>query len=257
MSGATALALKARLVRVDAQLRGGLVVSCQPVDGGPMDDDGLVVRMAQAALAGGAAGLRIEGVARMARVRQAVGEDVPLIGIVKQDLADSPVRITPQLQNVASLAAAGADVIAVDATIRRRPVPVADLRSAIAQAGCLAMADLSSEEDARAAAALGFEIIGTTLSGYTAGVVPNEPDLSLLRQLAPRSAAEGWRLMAEGRYDTPALAAAALQAGAWAVTVGSAITRLEVVTQWFAQALRPASMRTPPKAGLAEEPPMD
>jgi N-acylglucosamine-6-phosphate 2-epimerase len=55
--------------------------------------------------------------------------------------------------------------------------------------------------------------------------------------LVRRLAAAGCRVMAEGRYDTPARAAAALQAGAWAVTVGSAITRLEVVTGWFTAAL--------------------
>ena len=46
--------------------------------------------------------------------------------------------------------------------------------------------------------------------------------------------------MAEGRVNTPELAALAMAAGADAVTVGSALTRLEHVTGWFAEAIRRA-----------------
>jgi N-acylglucosamine-6-phosphate 2-epimerase len=219
---------------LNAALAARLVVSCQPVDGGPLDDDGVVVRMAQAAVAGGAAGLRIEGAARLARVRAAV--PVPLIGIVKRDLPDSPVRITPWLDDVRALVAAGADVVAVDATARPRPASVAALREAIAAQGAWPMADASGDADALAAWGLGFPIVGTTLSGYTSGAVPEAPDLALVARLA----AAGCRVMAEGRYDTPALAAQALAAGAWAVTVGSALTRLELATARFAQALAAA-----------------
>ena len=223
---------------LDAALRGRLVVSCQPVDGGPLDHDPTVVRLAQAAVAGGAAALRIEGAARLAVVRAAVS--VPLIGIVKRDLADSPVRITPWLDDVLALAAAGADVIAVDATARPRPLPVATLRQAIEQQGVVAMADASNQAEGLAAWAQGFAIVGSTLSGYAApGAVPEGPDLALVQGLS----AAGCRVMAEGRYDTPERAAAALRAGAWAVTVGSALTRLEVVTGWFADALRSAHIR--------------
>jgi N-acylglucosamine-6-phosphate 2-epimerase len=81
--------------------------------------------------------------------------------------------------------------------------------------------------------------VGTTLSGYTGGPVPGSPDLDLVGRLA----AAGCRVMAEGRYDTPALAAQALSRGAWAVTVGSALTRLEVATGWFVQALGPSRLR--------------
>jgi N-acylglucosamine-6-phosphate 2-epimerase len=227
------------LPALHAALAGRLVVSCQPVDGGPMDDDATVVRMARAAVAGGAAALRIEGAVRLAAVRAAV--EVPLIGIVKRDLATSPVRITPWLEDVQALAAAGADVIAVDATARPRPVAVAALREAIEQRGAIAMADASGLDDGLAAWRQGFAIVGSTLSGYTGapGAVPQGPDLALVQQLATA----GCRVMAEGRFDTPAAAAAALRAGAWAVTVGSALTRLEVTTGWFASALQQAGLR--------------
>jgi putative N-acetylmannosamine-6-phosphate epimerase len=231
--------LATALAALDAALRGRLVVSVQPVDGGPLDDDAVVARMAQAAVAGGAAALRIEGARRLAAVRLAV--DVPIIGIVKRDLPGSPVRITPLVEDVQALAAVGADVIAVDVTARPRPVPVAVLRQAIADAGAVAMADASCEADALAALALDFGIVGTTLSGYTGGPVPADPDLALVRALAARGA----RVMAEGRFDTPTRAARALQAGAWAVTVGSALTRLEVATGWFAAALANAGTGKP------------
>ena len=221
----------ARLLQLDASVRGGLVVSCQPVENGPLDVDGVVVRMAQAALSGGASALRIEGAARLTAVRQAL--TAPIIGIVKRDLPDSPVRITPWIEDVRALLAAGADVIAVDATARLRPVAVADLLQAIQAGGALAMADCACLEDGLAAAAAGFDIIGTTLSGYIEGDIPDEPDYELLAALCARLP----RVMAEGRYNRPEQAAQAIKLGAWAVTVGTAITRTESVTAWFSAAL--------------------
>jgi N-acylglucosamine-6-phosphate 2-epimerase len=220
------------LEQIDSLLSGKLVVSCQPLDDGPMDRDEIVVALAKAALAGGAAGVRIEGVRRVTAVRAATA--APIIGIVKRDLADSPVRITPFLQDVVDLCEAGADIIAVDATDRARPAAINELLAAIHHHGRLAMADCSSCGDALAAHALGFDIVGTTLSGYVGGVVPDEPDLDLVRTF---SAAKLPRIMAEGRFNRPADVAAAIRAGAWAVTVGTAITRTEVVTSWFAESM--------------------
>jgi len=219
------------LRELDRIVKGGLVVSCQPVENGPLDDDEVVLRLAQAALSGGACAVRIEGVARVARVRR--GITAPIIGIVKRDLADSPVRITPLLADVEALIAAGADVIAVDATERTRPTSVAELLHAVQAAGVVAMADCSCLADAQAAAALGFDIVGTTLSGYTGGDVPAEPDYELLGALSRHLP----RVMAEGRYNTPEQAARAMSLGAWAVTVGTAITRTESVAAWFSAAL--------------------
>jgi putative N-acetylmannosamine-6-phosphate epimerase len=227
----------ARAEALERTLRGALVVSVQPVDGGPLDDDAVVARLALAALAGGAAGLRIEGARRLAAVRSALFSagrgTVPLIGIVKRDLPDSPVRITPLVADVRALIDAGADIVAVDATARPRPQPLAELLAAVHAGGAWAMADASCEADAGAAWTAGFDIVGTTLSGYTGGPVPAAPDLALVRRLA----GAGLRVMAEGRLDTPERAAAARRAGAWAVTVGSALTRLEVATGWFAAAV--------------------
>jgi N-acylglucosamine-6-phosphate 2-epimerase len=215
---------------------GGLIVSCQPLEGSAMDSDDIVVAMALAAQAGGASALRIEGAAR---VRQVVAQvSIPVVGIVKRDLADSPVRITPLLDDVDALCVAGAAVVAVDATQRLRPVPVAALLERIKQGHCLAMADCSCLADGLLARDLGFDWVGSTLSGYTSDTLcadNSPPDWALIRHLSQ----QGCWVVAEGRLRTPADAAQALREGARAVTVGSAITRVEHITSWFVQALSP------------------
>jgi putative N-acetylmannosamine-6-phosphate epimerase len=222
-------------------LSAGLVVSCQPVDGGPLDRDEIVVAFAQAAEASGAAAVRIEGAKRVAAVRQAIA--IPIIGIVKRDFAEWPVRITPLVEDVRHLASAGANIIAVDATNRARPVPIAALVSVIHAAGAASMADCSNLHEALAARDLGFAIVGSTLSGYVDPTwpTPEEPDFQLVQSMA----AAGLRVMAEGRFNSPQQAARAIAMGAWAVTVGSAITRPEVVTGWFRDAIAGAAEAAP------------
>jgi putative N-acetylmannosamine-6-phosphate epimerase len=188
-------------------MRGGLVVSCQPVPGGPMDRPEIVAAFALAALAGGAVGLRIEGVENLRAVRKLTS--APIIGLVKREVPGSFVRITPLLEDVRTLAEAGADIIAFDATDRDRPVPRADLVAAIHEAGRLAMADCAFPEDGTAAHALGVAVLGSTMSGYTGGPVPEAPDLHLVAALRKTGAF----VIAEGRYQSPALAARALARG--------------------------------------------
>lgn len=217
------------LETLDTQISqaGGLIVSCQPVPGSPLDKPDIVAAMALAAEQAGAVALRIEGIENLRATHARVS--VPIIGIIKRDLPDSPVRITPFLADVDALAGAGASIIAFDGTQRERPVAVAELLAHIHQHHLLAMADCSSVQDGLDCHRLGADIIGTTLSGYITAQTPEEPDLALVKALSH----EGCRVIAEGRYNAPALAAQAMQNGAWAVTVGSAITRLEHVCQWF------------------------
>lgn len=212
----------------------GLIASCQPVDDGPMDSPEIVAAMAAASVVGGAAGIRIEGIENLKAARKAV--NVPIIGIVKRDLPDSPVRITPFLQDIDDLAAAGADIIAVDGTNRTRPVDIESAVKRIHEKGCLAMADCSNLAEGLYCQKLGFDIVGSTMSGYTGGAVPEEPDYQLVKDLK----AAGCFVMAEGRYNTPALAKVAIEIGADAVTVGSALTRLEHIVSWFADAVKSA-----------------
>ena len=209
----------------------GLIVSCQPVKGGAMDRAEMVVGFALAALDGGAAALRIESADYVAAVRAAT--DRPIIGLVKRDLADSPVRITPWIEDIDALARAGADIIAYDATQRLRPAPTRALVERIHAHGRIAMADCSILTDAEQALSEGADVVGSTLAGYTGPVEPTEPDLDLvaaMRRLTPH-------VVAEGNIRTPAQAQQALIAGASMVVVGSAITRPEYVTSWFRSAL--------------------
>lgn len=212
--------------------QGGLIVSCQPVPNSPMDRPEIVTAMAQAAVSAGAVAIRIEGITNLKAVRPHIS--VPIIGIVKRDLEDSPVRITPYLSDIDALAEAGADIIAFDATFRSRPVEIDDLLARIRHHGLLAMADSSTREEGLECQQKGVEFIGTTLSGYTGGEIPDEPDLTMVSELSKA----GCRVIAEGRYNSPVLAAKAIEQGAWAVTVGSAITRIEHICQWFSQAVK-------------------
>lgn len=196
-----------------------------------MDRPEITAAYALAALDGGARGLRIEGIGNLRAVRAVT--DAPLIGLIKRDLARSDVRITPLVDDVRAIADAGADIIAFDATDRPRPAQVDALLEAIAASGRIAMADCATLADAARAAKAGAQIVATTMSGYTDNATPNEPDFELLAQLP----ALGQFVIAEGRYHRPDQAARAIALGADAVVVGSAVTRPEHITGWFAQAV--------------------
>jgi N-acetylmannosamine-6-phosphate 2-epimerase / N-acetylmannosamine kinase len=114
----------------------------------------------------------------------------PIIGLVKRDLADSAVRLTPYAADVEALAAAGADIVAFDATDRERPAAAADLRAAAHRAERLAMADISTLAESRAAFAFGADLVGAVLSGYTGGAETGGAGFRIagLRGRSPR----GW-----------------------------------------------------------------
>jgi putative N-acetylmannosamine-6-phosphate epimerase len=217
------------------RLRGGLVVSCQAPPGDPLHGPAFMAAMARAAVLGGAAGIRANGLADVAAVRRAV--DVPVIGLWKD--GSEGVYITPTLRHALAVARAGADVVAVDATGRPRPdgSTVAEVVAALGRAaGCLVMADVATLDEGVAAASAGADLVATTLSGYTPDSPSRTgPDLELVAALAARVDVP---VVAEGRVGTPEQARAALDAGAFAVVVGSAITRPAHVTARFAAALR-------------------
>ncbi len=220
------------------RLRGGLIVSCQAVPGDAMFGADHMAAFARAALDGGAAGLRANGPDDVAAVHRAA--PLPLIGIWKVDLPGYEVRITPRLSDALGVAAAGADIIALDGTLRPHPdgQSAAELiRRVKQQTGLPVMADVATLEEGLAAEAAGADLVGTTLSGYTADSPQQEqPDFALLLALADQLRVP---LIAEGRINTPALAAQALALGAFAVTVGSAITRPQLIAAAFVAAMQP------------------
>lgn len=218
-------------------LRNRVIVSCQPVVNGPMDSTAIVIAMGLAAEAGGAAALRIEGVESVRSV--ATASSLPIVGIVKRALADSPVVITPLIEDVERLADAGASVIAYDATQRDRPVPTTAIVRRIQDLGLLAMADCACIEDGEQALSEGAYMLGTTLAGYAYNRLPDDapPDLNLIQKFAAMDSF----VIAEGRFRRPDETAEAIKIGADAVVVGSAITRVENITTWFSDAIAQAA----------------
>lgn len=222
-------------------LRGGLIVSCQAGAGEPLDFPEMMAAFARAAVNGGAAGIRAERPENIRAIRAAVG--VPVIGIYKKVYPDAPVFITPTLAEARAVAESGAEIIALDATLRPRPngEKLEDIvRYLRTHSRALLMADVATLEEGRRAAQLGFELIGTTLSGYTEATAHTAaddlPDFALLEALC-RELGERAAIIAEGRFSTPALVVEALQRGAFACVTGTAITRPTVMTRGFTAAI--------------------
>ena len=232
-----------------SMLRGRVIVSCQPIVDGPMDNVAIVTAMGLAAEYGGAAGLRIDSIESVRSVAAAC--TLPIIGIVKRVLSHSPVTITTSLDDVTALCEAGASIIAYDATQRERPVPTADIARQITELGLLAMADCANIEDGRQALDEGAQILGTTLSGYACEVLPEQtpPDLKLVHEFAVMDTF----VISEGRVRTPDEAAEAIRNGADSVVVGSAITRIENITAWFSDAIEGAAETTNTQFGSRQD----
>ncbi|WP_342550178.1 N-acetylmannosamine-6-phosphate 2-epimerase [Paenibacillus sp. FSL P2-0089] len=218
----------------------GLIVSCQALLDEPLHGPEIMARMAVAAAEGGAIAIRANGAADVRAIKQAVA--LPVIGIVKRNYPDSDVYITPTLRETEELLEAGADIIAFDGTRQTRPgnctlEQIIDLLKASPVAS---MADISTLEEALYAESLGVSCVSTTLSGYTPYSRQQEgPNLELLEQAAQRLKIP---VIAEGRISQPAQVEAALDLGAYAVVVGSAITRPQLITRPFAAAARKVRM---------------
>ncbi|MEK3877746.1 MULTISPECIES: N-acetylmannosamine-6-phosphate 2-epimerase [unclassified Paenibacillus] len=218
----------------------GLIVSCQALPDEPLHGPEIMARMAVAAAEGGAIAIRANGAADVRAIKQAVA--LPVIGIVKRNYPDSDVYITPTLRETEELLEAGADIIAFDGTRQTRPgnctlEQIIDLLTASPAAS---MADISTLEEALYAESLGVSCVSTTLSGYTPYSRQQEgPNLELLEQAAQQLKIP---VIAEGRISQPAQVEAALDLGAYAVVVGSAITRPQLITRPFAAAARKVRM---------------
>ncbi|MBD2437907.1 N-acetylmannosamine-6-phosphate 2-epimerase [Nostoc sp. FACHB-110] len=218
-------------------LKQGLIVSCQaPIDS-PLHEPTIIAAMAQAAVNNGAVGVRIDTPSHIVAVRERV--KAPIIGLWKQIISNYDVYITPQYHHAAAVAEAGADIIAIDATTRHRPdgETVADIINRIhQQLGKPVMADVDTIEAARAAAIAGADILGTTLYGYTAKTNNDSPPgWELLRQIV---AELDTPVICEGGIASPQMARQALDLGAYAVVVGTAITGIDVQVKIYQQALQ-------------------
>ena len=151
------------------KIKGGLIVSCQALEDEPLYSSFIMSKMALAAEEGGAVGIRANSVVDIAEIQKSTA--LPIIGLIKKDYADSEVYITPTEAEVDALVLVGADIIAMDATNRPRPngesLDAFFKRIKEKYPNKLFMADCSTYEEGIHASELGFDIVGTTLSGYT------------------------------------------------------------------------------------------
>lgn len=215
------------------QVAGRLIVSCQALEDEPLHGAAIMARMSLAAAQGGAAAIRANGVDDIRAIRGTVS--LPIIGLYKA--GNEGVYITPTSEHALAVLAAGADVVAFDATSRPRPngETISDLIAAIHARSGLALADVSTFEEGVRAQDAGADFVAPTLAGYTDySAQLDGPDFDLMRRLAANLSTP---IIAEGRIRTPDEAAQALHTGVLAVVVGSAITRPQLIAAEFAKAL--------------------
>ena len=220
-------------------LKGKLIVSCQALPHEPLHSAFIMGRMALAAKEGGAYGIRANTKEDIAEIQTQV--DLPVIGIVKRDYEDSKVYITPTMKEINELMEVKPDIIALDATHSLRPGGrtldefYREIRKSYP--GQLLMADCSTVEEALHADQLGFDFIGTTLVGYTdqsRNLKIESNDFEIIRRIV---ATVKHRVIAEGNINTPEKAKRVIELGAFSVVVGSIITRPQLITKSFAEAL--------------------
>ncbi len=215
-------------------LKNRLIVSCQASEGDAFYGPEFMARFARAAVDGGAAGIRANSPEDIRAIRRVV--DVPVIGIQKRWHADGRILITPEFEDARALVEAGAAAVALDCTARGQRYGALDrLRRIRSELGVPVLADIATLEEGVAAAEAGADYVLSTMRGYTA-------ETESIRGFEPAFIAELVRrvrvpVIAEGRINAPEQAAAALRAGAFAVIVGTAITRPHEITRWFAGAL--------------------
>lgn len=213
-----------------AALRGGLVVSCQALSGMPFDSPAWVAEMVRAAELGGASGVRVDRPANVTAARAATR--LPVVGVYKMREAGREVYITPTEEAALAVAAAGADIVALDATARPRPDGgrLADAVAALHRAGVEVLGDIATVDDALFAQDAGVDAVATTLSAAAGATAEG-----LVRRLVR---AVSVPVLREGGVTTPEEARAALEEGAFAVVVGRAITMPHVIARRFVDAMR-------------------
>ncbi len=218
------------------KIKGGMIISCQALEDEPLHSSTIMMRMAKAALMGGAVGIRANTPEDCKMIKENV--DLPLIAIYKKVYGTSNVYITPTIEEVKSLLHVKAEIIAVDATKRPRPdgktleVFYKEIRSVY---DGLIMADISDFEEAVEAERIGFDLVSTTLSSYTEYTKDREkPDITLIEELVRTLKIP---VIAEGNVGTPEQAAKCIKAGAWAVVAGGAVTRPQLITKKFVDSL--------------------
>ena len=221
------------------RVKNQLIVSCQALEEEPLHSSFIMGRMAVAAEEGGAKGIRSNSVADVKEIKSQV--DLPVIAIIKREYDDAEAFITPTIKEVDELMEAKPDVIAVDATSSTRPNGetldefFAQIKAKYPEQPL--MADCSTLEEMLYADRLGFDYIGTTLVGYTSqskGTKIETNDFEIIRQLLAE--AEN-KVIAAGNINSPQNARRVLDLGCYSVVVGSSITRPQLITKTYTDAI--------------------
>lgn len=227
-------------------LKGQLIVSCQALPQEPLHSSFIMGRMARAAKEGGAAGIRANTKEDIKEIQEVTG--LPIIGIVKRDYPDSAVYITPTMKEIEELMEVKPEIVAIDATGALRPgnVTLADFFHQIKEKypEQKLMADCSTIEEALFADELGFDFIGTTMVGYTPqskGLKIEENDFEILRTILKKVKHP---VIAEGNVNSPEKAKRVIELGSYAVVVGSSITRPQLITKGYAEAVSSVEKET-------------
>ena len=227
-------------------LKGQLIVSCQALPQEPLHSSFIMGRMARAAKEGGAAGIRANTKEDIKEIQEVTG--LPIIGIVKRDYPDSAVYITPTMKEIEELMEVKPEIVAIDATGALRPgnVTLADFFHQIKEKyrEQKLMADCSTIEEALFADELGFDFIGTTMVGYTPqskGLKIEENDFEILRTILKKGKHP---VIAEGNVNSPEKAKRVIELGSYAVVVGSSITRPQLITKGYAEAVNSVEKET-------------
>ncbi|NSE03470.1 N-acetylmannosamine-6-phosphate 2-epimerase [Blautia wexlerae] len=217
-------------------IHGQMIISCQAVEGEPLyvEEKSIMYLMARAAKQAGTPAIRTSSIRDVVAIKEET--ELPVIGLVKIQYPGYEEYITPTMKEVDDLTAAGADVVALDCTLRKRGdgTTVNEFIAQIKEKypDIILMADISNYEEGINAWKCGVDIVGTTMSGYTAYTVSgtDEPDYELMERLARDTDIP---VIGEGRIHYPEQAVRALQTGVWAIVVGGAITRpLEIALRF-------------------------
>lgn len=221
-------------------LKGGLIVSCQALPGEPLyrEEGGIMVLMAKAALEAGAIAIRTEGIKDIKQIKEEL--NVPVIGLIKREYPNYEPYITVTMAEIDALVEAKCDIIAMDATFSKRADGsinnfVKNIKEKYPNQ--LLMADISTLEEGLNAEKIGFDLIGTTMSGYTTGTSDkkNGPDFQLMKELVENTRTP---IVAEGRIHTPKDLEMAFNQGVYTAVVGGAITRPLEITKKFINVIK-------------------
>ncbi|SER04626.1 N-acylglucosamine-6-phosphate 2-epimerase [Granulicatella balaenopterae] len=224
------------------QIKGNIIISCQALPEEPLyvEEKSIMYLMARAAKLAGTPCIRTNSVRDVIAIKEET--NLPVIGIIKIEYDSYDSYITPTMKEIDELVAAHSDIIALDCTMRQRGdgTTINQFLKEIKEKypDIVLMADISTYEEGINAWKCGVDFVGTTLSGYT-DYSPkiDGPDLELVHKLSQEIDIP---VIGEGKIHTPEQAKQMLDAGAYAVVVGSAITRPLVIAQRFMKVIEEA-----------------